>query len=222
MTSKDAQIALMGKWCVLLDEMETWTKADHPIAKQFISRRIEKFRLPYDKFESEYPRQCVFAGTLNPVDGFLSDPTGNRRYWAVTVTGTIDIERLQKTRISCGQKHTNYRNAEKWWFKEELAKPYQEVRLQEDIWTSRVGSYINVHARHDDTRRELISPSIDAIATAEDGLNIPLGKCGTAERKRIGAIPGGWISYAVRKVDKKPVRLWVKPIASKGTLEDLP
>jgi predicted P-loop ATPase len=98
MTTKDAQIALMGKWCVLLDEMETWSKADHPIAKQFISRCVEKFRLPYDKFESEYPRQCVFAGTLNPVAGFLSDPAGNRRYWNATLTDKVDIVALTRDR----------------------------------------------------------------------------------------------------------------------------
>jgi predicted P-loop ATPase len=208
--NKDASIALLGKWCVLLDEMETWSKADHGVAKQFISRRVEDFRLPYDKFNSAVPRQCVFTGTLNPIDGFLSDPTGNRRYWVVTISGKISIEKIKQVKDQLwAETYHRYRAGEKWWFDDKIAKPYQEARFREDPWTPKVEAFVNLVAKSN--REELVAPDISTIATS--GLEIPIGKCGTSERNRIAAIlrRSGFESK-VRKVETRNARCWVKAL----------
>ena len=65
--------------------------------KAFISRTHDRFRPPYGKRLVDLPRQCVFAGSVNPEGGYLKDATGGRRFWPVLCT-TIDVERLRADR----------------------------------------------------------------------------------------------------------------------------
>jgi predicted P-loop ATPase len=55
-------------------------KATSSAIKSFLTRRHDRFRPPYGKHTIRLPRQCVFAGTINPTaGGYLKDPTGARR-----------------------------------------------------------------------------------------------------------------------------------------------
>jgi predicted P-loop ATPase len=64
-------------------------KADEDALKAFISRRMDRARLAYERTTSEFPRQSVFIATKNPrADGaYLRDDTGNRRWWPVRCRG---------------------------------------------------------------------------------------------------------------------------------------
>lgn len=57
---------------------------DQKKVKSFITKRVDKYRPPYMKSAAEFPRQCVFAMTTNDAE-FLSDKTGERRYWIVEI-----------------------------------------------------------------------------------------------------------------------------------------
>src|SRR5690606_41272865 len=46
--------------------------------KEFITRRVDVIRLPYDRRIVRIPRHSVIVGTTND-DDFLADPTGARR-----------------------------------------------------------------------------------------------------------------------------------------------
>src|SRR5262249_9279863 len=87
--SKDSRINLAGIWLVEFSEMDKIKgKRDLEPIKAFVSCPIDKFRLPFERRNSEHPRTCVFAGTCN---GKLQlvDETGNRRWWPVEC-GRID------------------------------------------------------------------------------------------------------------------------------------
>lgn len=83
---KEACEQLRGFWLVEMGELSATRKADNEAIKLFLSRQTDTYRVPYGKRLSEFPRQCVFIGTTNSPT-YLSDPSGNRRYWPVTVTG---------------------------------------------------------------------------------------------------------------------------------------
>jgi predicted P-loop ATPase len=63
--------------------------------EQGIPSRHDRFRPPYGKHVVDRPRQCAFASTINPIGGYLKDPTGGRRFWPV---GVIDLEALVRDR----------------------------------------------------------------------------------------------------------------------------
>lgn len=50
--------------------------------KAFLSRQSDNYRVPYARFSEKVPRRCVLIGTTNNAQ-FLSDMTGNRRFFPV-------------------------------------------------------------------------------------------------------------------------------------------
>lgn len=76
---------LEGAWICEIAELLALTKTkEQEAVKSYITRQRDKYRKPYDKQVSEYPRRCVFIGTTNNRQ-FLKDKTGNRRFYPVEV-----------------------------------------------------------------------------------------------------------------------------------------
>lgn len=76
---------LEGAWICEIAELLALTKAkEQEAVKSYITRQRDKYRRPYDRQTSEYPRRCVFIGTTNN-EQFLKDKTGNRRFYPVKV-----------------------------------------------------------------------------------------------------------------------------------------
>lgn len=80
--------AIQGKWIVEVEELLAFLANDksgsrmEENAKAYLSRQSEYYRKPYERHPSDTPRTCIFLGTTNR-DQFLSDPTGNRRWFPV-------------------------------------------------------------------------------------------------------------------------------------------
>lgn len=80
--------SISGKWICEVSELLALTKTKEAEAvKSFITRLSDHVRLPYDKYTEDYPRQCIFIGTTNK-EQFLTDKTGNRRFYPVKVNQT--------------------------------------------------------------------------------------------------------------------------------------
>lgn len=84
---KDALQALRGKWLVEMGELSKLRAADVEAVKIFLSSRRDDYRPSYARAVVSYPRQCVFAGTVNTLEGvgYLADPSGARRFWPIRV-----------------------------------------------------------------------------------------------------------------------------------------
>lgn len=78
----------------------TTRRADREALKAFLTRQDVTFRTPYAHHPVTKPATANFIGTINPENGFLSDPTGNRRFLPVELT-RIDFAYL--TKINCRQ-----------------------------------------------------------------------------------------------------------------------
>ena len=72
---------LQGHWIIEFSEMLATanTKTVEAI-KAFLSRQKDTYKVPYDKYPHDFPRQCVFIGTTNNLDFLPNDKTGNRRF----------------------------------------------------------------------------------------------------------------------------------------------
>lgn len=82
--SKEAGEHLQSAWIFEFGELAGMSRSEVDEIKQFITKRSDKYRVAYDRVVSDFPRKCVFFGTTNNWN-FLKDPTGNRRFWPVTV-----------------------------------------------------------------------------------------------------------------------------------------
>ena len=76
--------ALEGAWICEMGELLALTRAkDVEAVKSYVTRLCDSYRKPFDKRISDHKRQCIFIGTTNKAE-FLTDKTGNRRYYPVT------------------------------------------------------------------------------------------------------------------------------------------
>lgn len=82
--SQKAIEGISGIWIGEIAELSAFKKSDVESLKSFISRTSDIYRKPYDRKNSVLPRRCFFIGTTNSRQ-FLSDKTGNRRFFPVEV-----------------------------------------------------------------------------------------------------------------------------------------
>ena len=93
---KEALEQIQGAWIIEIAELAGLRKSDAESVKHFITKQIDQFRQAYGHVVEKHPRQCIFVGTTN-IDGFLKDPTGNRRFLPIRavpdrVTRSVDTE----------------------------------------------------------------------------------------------------------------------------------
>jgi len=84
--SKDDRLELTSFWINEIAEIDGSFKRGEPTAalKSYFTTMRDIIRCPYAKASSDFARRTIFGGTTN-VDDFLTDATGNRRYWVVAV-----------------------------------------------------------------------------------------------------------------------------------------
>ena len=80
--------SLEGAWICEVSELLAMTKAkDVEAVKSFITRQNDRYRMPFDRRVTDHKRRCIFIGTTNK-EQFLTDKTGNRRFYPVRVYQT--------------------------------------------------------------------------------------------------------------------------------------
>ena len=102
-SSKDDLMVLHRSWIMEWAELDHVTSKKHAgQVKAFLSQSTDMFRVPYGKATEAFPRRCIIVGSTNRDSGFLVDETGNRRFWVIPVTCTlqepINVSALLKER----------------------------------------------------------------------------------------------------------------------------
>lgn len=135
--SKDGYQALRDAWIVEFGELDSLTRAEISRVKQFVTTCIDKYRPSYGRATIAFPRQCVFAGTTNPMD-YLKDDTGSRRFWPVLV-GKVLLKELTAERDHLwAEAAYRYAHGEQWHLTDpevlEAAAEAAEDRRQAHPW----------------------------------------------------------------------------------------
>lgn len=87
---KVAAEKLQGAWIVEVAELDGMAKASIERLKGFLTTAVDNYRAAYARRAGRYRRRCIVVGTVNNLDGYLRDATGNRRFWPVRVTAKLD------------------------------------------------------------------------------------------------------------------------------------
>jgi hypothetical protein len=120
MTQKDAKEWLRGKWMAEIGELSAMRGKDIEHVKNFLSTTSDSYRKSYGHVTQTYPRQTVFAGTVNGNE-YLSDETGNRRFWPLQMIdgALVDVAGLERDRGQLWAEALHlYRSGTAWWFDE--------------------------------------------------------------------------------------------------------
>lgn len=142
---KDHRIRLMNVWLWEVSELDATTrKADISALKEFITREQVKERKSYGRHDTIKPALTSFIGTVNNDSGFLVDPTGNRRFMVLGLTGINWAYRQIPVDQLWAEVVARYRRGEAWRLsREELA--YQTERNREYQADSVLVDYLRKH-----------------------------------------------------------------------------
>ncbi len=141
---KDNYLTLHMKWICEWGELAGHAKREAEEVKNFLTKRSDNFRKPYDRETLDHPRGFVFIGTTNDWEFLKNDPTGYRRYWPVRVKGEAGMAWMIANRDQIwAEAMEAYRKGERRWpdsaESRELAKYLQKYTKDilapgEDDW----------------------------------------------------------------------------------------
>lgn len=219
--------AVEGGWICEVSELLALKRTKEvEAAKSYFSRQTDTYRKPYDKRVTENPRQCIFIGTTNTAE-FLTDKTGNRRYYPVECNSSGRDLFDHKAEI---QEYIEQCWAEAYalYQKGELPPVLDKSILPE-------AQYRQECALEDDYRAGMIKAYLDDKAEGESVCIIELWQQALGEsfkptRKDSNELAlimqgaPGWIKVpSVQRTSRWGVqRCWVKQVSSKNLGSDLP
>jgi predicted P-loop ATPase len=180
-------------------------RKDVSAVKAFITTRIDRIRPPYGRSIEFLPRRSVFCGTTNERE-FLSDPTGNRRFWIVPMGKRLDFAALESERDQIWAAAVSlYQSGVRWNLtheEEQEAKAIARQYESSDAWHDEVADWIECRERC----------SIQEILT--DCLRIELHSQSKKEELRVRGILMrlNWQQITNPQIYKgKKVRFWEPP-----------
>ena len=100
--------------------------------KNLIQLPTLKYKPPYGSHVMEFPRLASFIATSNITD-ILTDPSGNRRFIGVELTGPIDVSVRPNYQQLFAQAQTALHNGEKSYFDAEQVKLIMKNNCQFEV-----------------------------------------------------------------------------------------
>jgi predicted P-loop ATPase len=115
-SDKDELMKLHQHWAVEWAEFETQlSRKGYSRLKQFMTTKVDTYRPPYGRTPKAFPRRSILVGSTNELE-FLSDPSGDRRYWVIPLAGNINLNLAEQLRDQIwAAAVAAYRAGEQWW-----------------------------------------------------------------------------------------------------------
>lgn len=225
-SSKDFYQSLMGRWCVEIGEMDSFSKADVGRIKMAITSRFDTYRPSYGRIARSYRRECVFVGSTNE-NQYLRDPSGGRRFLPVRVHA-IHVDKVESLRNQLWAEAVRmYHDGFEWWKLPPEAADEQEARFMADSWEEVLGPWLAGRApeKHYPSRLAPTGSTKPEWTTTSEllayALHIEVGKHSTADQMRVAKIMRrlGWEQLRRRWADGIRERRWV-PLGSADQVPD--
>jgi len=227
MGDKDSYQNLRGKWIYELAEMTSVrTARDVERVKAFLSASKDTYRPSYGRKTCDFPRQCVFAGSVNDRE-YLQDRTGNRRFWPVECGGTVAVDRIREDADQLwAETRVRYERGEPWYLTDpgliRLAQAEQADRVQGDGWVPLVELWMEnptVPIMDDpgNRRRVSLSEGITTVDVLLGALRFRPAEIARGEEMRASQILRDLGFESVRVTDQgKRCRRWRLPDPNNG------
>ena len=131
----------------LLLNLDEFNQISPQVQQGFLKNIIQlpsvKMKPPYGSHVQEFPRMASFIATSNMED-ILSDPSGNRRFLGVELTGPIDVSQLPNYEQLYAQALSALQAGEKTYFDAEQTKLIMASNRKFEV-ISPVDQYFNIY-----------------------------------------------------------------------------
>ena len=218
--SKDSKAAIRGIIIAELGELSVLNKTDLESIKVYVATRTDHFREAYGRGERDYPRTVSFIGTTNHPT-FLKDPTGNRRFWPVTLPAPIGIERFTADLPQLlGEAARRVLDGEQWYVNDRTAliqaEAVRAAHFQDDVWTEAALNAAHLLLSPGCTL-EGAYPDFVTVSAILSAMGVRIEQQTIPNQTRIGGIlrVAGWKDKKTRigkRADNKTVWAWFPPV----------
>lgn len=196
---------LAGNLIIEFQELTGLGKKDTNKVKQWITLCEDELQKKYENATTIYPRQFVLAGTTNQSQ-WLTDATGNRRFWPIKVSENIDIEGLKEAREQLWAEAVHrYKSGEIYYIPQEdpvhdITLLEQQERFSLDVWSDMILDFAE--------RRSYVT--VDDVLL--ECLKIDRGRWTNEDRNRVTAAlrNGKYVTKSTR-INGKVRNAWHKP-----------
>lgn len=200
--NKDHLLKLHEAWIIEWPELHGLTRKEASRVKSFMTTGRDRIRRPYAREAEWMARPSILVGSSNDSE-FLTDSTGNRRWWVVKVLKKVDIAKLAQDRDSIWAAAVAlYKSGEPWWLSDVEESEAETTRKQfevVDAWHDSVADFI------EDRTQVSITELFDQV------LKIETGRQSNADRARVSNILKrcGWETTANAVMHQgKRQRVW--------------
>jgi predicted P-loop ATPase len=202
---KDGMMQMAGAW------ISEWAELENVIGrntiskvKAFLTSVSDRFRPPFGRNPITIKRSGVIVGSTNLQD-FLSDPTGNRRFWVIPA-GVVNVVLLREWREQLLAEAVHlFQQSERHWLSEEEEAQRRDFVSQftdTDVWDDLVLGYASLR------------PHVRIADVLEHALNISADRQERKQQYRVTAIlrRAGYEPQQLR-IDGDKQRIWVAPMS---------
>jgi hypothetical protein len=199
---KDAYLQLHAAWIYEWAEVENVTsRKQASTVKAFVTSKADTFRTPYGHTVAPHQRSNVIVGTTNEGQ-FLSDCTGSRRFWVLTVQRLIDTVALEDWRDQLwAEALVAYKTGEEWWLDRESEAERERAAAE----------YVIEDAYEEKLHAWLLGKSEAKMGhLLEFALELKTPQHTLGEQHRVGRLMRkmGWKQH---RVGQDRARIWVRP-----------
>lgn len=208
---KDSILSAIAHWITEIGELDSSFRKDVARLKGFLTNDCDKVRPPYGKHELEYDRRTVFAATVND-SAFLVDPTGNSRFWTVSVD-RLDFNHAVDTQQLFAQLRGLVQAGAQWWLTPEEETMLAAYNLQHRAVSAiaeRVKDYVDLDAVGKGAGSYMTAMQLLSEIGVSNPSNGQCKECGSVLRELLGQ-PKRVQGRDKWRVPKRPDHTWAKP-----------
>jgi predicted P-loop ATPase len=180
---------MAGKWIVEFGDLRGMKGADTDHLKDFLTRRADNYRAPYERMSRDYPRRVVFVATTNN-ESALQDETGNRRFLPVHVPHALNFglqTDIYRDQLWAEAVH-RVQSGESYVLKKELTREAldrQDAVRSEDAWEELLSDRLDASKKYSvmDIAKDILFPLAPSgydyfqPARVTRGIEMKVAKC---------------------------------------------
>jgi putative DNA primase/helicase len=171
---KDLIDSMRGAFLIEISELSGMNKKDVDWLKSFLTKKIDRVRLPYAARCKDFKRKSVFIGTYNPSGNntYLRDDTGNRRFWPIECR-TINLEFIRQYKHQLwAEAFRRFESNERYYIDDpkaiEIMKALHEDRELEGPTYYTIREYLRRRNRPQVTMDELLKECLGLTISGQD------------------------------------------------------
>ena len=140
-------MSLRGKWAIEFAEIDKmFTNTNTAILKSFLTKEVDRYRVPWGLTHEDFARQNVFIGTTNQLENYLPGEGKNRRFAPVRLYSKVFFDLLKIDRKQLWAEAVyRFKQGEEWHLDDDSTtlQMLRDSRAHKPNWSDSLDEFLN-------------------------------------------------------------------------------